>query len=87
MAAWGEGSREIVRVAWANSNSGHVFNVERENGKTVYYEAQVGYKPNIEERMKKVDYRYSVTLTRSDNAVFTELVDDVAEFSRKKRRR
>lgn len=51
------------------------------------YEAQVGYKPNIEERMKKVDYRYSVTLTRSDNAVFTELVDDVAEFSRKKRRR
>ena len=87
MAAWGEGSRGILRVAWANSNSGHVFNVERENGKTVYYEAQVGYKPNIEERMKKVDYRYSVTLTRSDNAVFTELVDDVAEFSRKKRRR
>lgn len=87
MAAWGEGARGIVRVSWANSNSGHVFNVERENGKTVYYEAQVGYKPNIQERMRKVDYHYAVTLTRSDNAEFTRLVDDVAEFTKKKRRR
>ncbi len=86
MTAWGEGARGIVRVAWANSNSGHVFNVERESGKTVYYEAQVGYKPNIEQRMKQVDYRYSVTLTRSDNAEFTRYVDDVAAFTKKRRR-
>ncbi len=87
MASWGDGARGIIYVAWANSRSAHVFNVERENGKTVYYEAQVGYKPNIQTRMQQVDYRHTVTLTRTDKAEFTPYIDGAVEFTKKKRRR
>lgn len=44
MASWGEGARAQVVVIWENvfPPSGHTFNVERINGKTVYIDPQTG---------------------------------------------
>lgn len=52
MSSWGDGARAIIRVRWKGTkhNSGHVFQIEREKGKTVAYDAQSG------KRIKLTDY-------------------------------
>ena len=43
MAAWGDGARAEVRVAWKGAKgSGHVFVAEQVNGKTVFIDPQSG---------------------------------------------
>lgn len=94
MATWGEGSRAIVQVDWKNSNSGHVFNVERVNGRNVFYDAQVGFTdPKGYHRGGYVDIRQyisqanpeNVRLIRSDKNNFTDLIDMAVRPRKKKR--
>lgn len=40
MSDWGDGSRAIIRLKWAGSNSGHVINAEYKNGKLNVYDGQ-----------------------------------------------
>ena len=51
MAEFGDGSRAILRFTWKGGRSGHVINVERVNGETVYIDAQVGRRIDIAEYM------------------------------------
>lgn len=74
MAAWGEGSRGIVRVKWAGGNSGHVFNVEQKNGKLYVYDVQ-SKKRTIGKAYLKETMQYTTLshteLFRTDNATPT----------------
>lgn len=53
VAGWGEGSRGIVRVKWSRGDSGHVFNVERIGGETVYIDAQCGKRVDLTSYMSR----------------------------------
>lgn len=74
MADWGEGARGIVRISWAGSNSGHVFNVEYTGGKLHVYDVQSNKRTTGEKLLK--EYLPYTTLSRTelfrtDNAVPT----------------
>lgn len=70
MKEYGEGSRAVVGVQWKNGG-GHVFNVERKNGKTHYVDAQIGAKYNPSELFSKVKTN-SVRIVRTDNLKFSD---------------
>ncbi|MBR4656550.1 MAG: hypothetical protein IKO68_08305 [Oscillospiraceae bacterium] len=65
MANYGEGSRGVVQIFY-KGGGGHVFNVERKNGKTTYIEAQVGKVKNFGDTLKNVKTG-EVALVRTDN--------------------
>lgn len=65
MAEYGEGSRGVVQIFY-RGGGGHVFNVERKNGKTIYSEAQTGKVKDIRKTMQMVKTQ-SVNLVRTDN--------------------
>lgn len=96
MQEWGEGSRAILRIHWAGTNSGHVINVERRNGKTYYYDAQVAHgkaersigAQHTDERLLK-DYISHAQLNRTqllrtDNARVTDEMRKMVRPSRKR---
>ena len=71
MKRWGDGSRAIVRVGWANSTSGHVFNVENRRGRMHYVDAQTGDRVNIKQYLGQANPS-TVRLVRTDNLRFSE---------------
>lgn len=65
MKNFGEGSRGVVQIFY-KGGGGHVFNVERKNGKTQYIEAQTGRVKNFADTLKHVKTG-NVALVRTDN--------------------
>jgi len=65
MKNYGEGSRGVVQIFY-KGGGGHVFNVERKNGKTQYIEAQAGKVKNFADTLKHVKTD-KVALVRTDN--------------------
>lgn len=63
---WGDGARAAVSITWNNSRSGHVFNVEKVNGKVTICEAQSGKKKELSEYLAK-GRPSSVQISRLDN--------------------
>lgn len=70
MSDYGEGSRGVVQIFY-KSGGGHVFNVERKNGKTYYIEAQAGKVKDIGFTMRHVKTE-KVALVRTDNLKFSD---------------
>lgn len=77
---WGDGSRGIVKVQWNHGNSGHVFNFERINGKTRYFDAQVGKEININDYLA-VAKPTKTEISRTDNLKFRS--DQIGDCVRK----
>ena len=65
MKNYGEGSRGVVQIFY-KGGGGHVFNVERKNGKTQYIEAQTGKVKDFANTLKNVRTD-RVALVRTDN--------------------
>ncbi|MBE5969752.1 MAG: hypothetical protein E7242_05910 [Lachnospiraceae bacterium] len=70
MSQYGNGSRAVVAIQWSDGK-GHVFNVERQSGKTYYVDAQIGAKYNPATLFAKVKTN-SVKLVRTDNLKFSD---------------
>lgn len=70
MAQYGEGSRAVLQIQW-KAGGGHVFNVERVRGKTIYVDAQVNkrYSASYLASMVKPG---SVNIVRTDNLRISE---------------
>lgn len=66
MSEYGNGSRAVVAIQYKDGSGGHVFNIERKGGKTMYVEAQAGgkYKPSAILAKAKPE---SVSIVRTDN--------------------
>ena len=70
MASYGDGARGVVQIFY-KGGGGHVFNVERQGGRTVYVEAQTGRIKNFERTLRSVDTSM-VALVRTDNLKFSD---------------
>lgn len=70
MKEYGDGSRAIVKIQWKNGE-GHVFNVERKNGKTHYVDAQIGAKYDPKQLFTQVKPQ-STRIVRTDNLKFSD---------------
>ena len=70
MKNFGEGSRGVVQIFY-KGGGGHVFNVERKNGKTTYVEAQAGKIKDFAKTLKNV-HTDRVALVRTDNLKFSD---------------
>lgn len=70
MKNYGDGSRGVVQIFYKNGG-GHVFNVERKNGKTQYIEAQTGKVKNFKKTLENVKTD-RVALVRTDNLKFSD---------------
>ena len=70
MAEYGDGARAIVKIQWKNGE-GHVFNVERKNGKVHYVDAQIGAKYNPKQLFTQVKPQ-STRIVRTDNLQFSD---------------
>ena len=70
MKEYGDGARAIVKITWKNGE-GHVFNVERKNGKTHYVDAQIGAKYNPSQLFTQVKPQ-STRIVRTDNLKFSD---------------
>ena len=79
MADYGDGSRAIVKIQWKNGD-GHVFNVERKNGKTYYVDAQIGAKYNPKQLFSQVKPQ-STRIVRTDNLKFSDRMKKSVEQS------
>lgn len=73
MAEYGEGSRAVVSVQWAGCSFGHVVNVERRRGETIFRDAQTGNRYSAKNFFAKVQPK-SVTVTRVDNLDFSDKI-------------
>lgn len=70
MAEYGDGSRAVMAFDWKGRNAnGHVINVVQRNGKTYYYDGQVGGKYDVNALFNKIRSK-SVELVRVDNLDF-----------------
>ena len=65
MNKYGNNARGVISVAWKNGG-GHVFNVENQNGKILFLDAQTGQKVSATDYLSGASLR-NVTLTRTDN--------------------
>ena len=74
MAQWGDGARAIVKVTWKGGHSGHVFIAERQYGRTIYIDPQVGSRIGIDRYMKDA-IKGSTQLMRIDNLEPTPLLE------------
>lgn len=63
---WGDGARAAVSITWNNARSGHVFNVEKVNGKVMICEAQSGKKRELSEYLA-MGKPGSIQISRLDN--------------------
>lgn len=70
MKQFGEGSRGAVQIFY-KGGGGHVFNVERKNGKTQYIEAQTGRVKDFGSTLDHV-ITSRVALVRTDNLKFSD---------------
>ncbi len=70
MKEYGDGARAIVKIQWKNGD-GHVFNVERKNGKTHYVDAQIGAKYDPKQLFTQVKPQ-STRIVRTDNLKFSD---------------
>ncbi len=70
MKNYGEGARGVVQIFY-KGGGGHVFNVERKNGKTQYIEAQAG---RIKDMNRVINHVRPdrVALVRTDNLKFSD---------------
>ena len=72
MKEYGDGSRAIMRVQWKGRGaSGHVLNVVQKNGKTYYYDGQVGGKYNTKSLYNAIRTG-DTQLVRVDNLSFSD---------------
>lgn len=77
MSSFGENARAIIGVRWNGFNTGgHVFNVERKNGDTKYFDAQTGKRVNIKEYMNNAR-PLETTIMRTDNLRISERAKDL----------
>lgn len=81
MNKYGNNSRGVISVSWKRSRSGHVFNVENQNGKIIFVDAQSGKKVSAMDYLSKAKLK-DVTLTRTDNL---RISDKAKKFVHKKR--
>lgn len=72
-ADWGNGARGFITVSWTKSN-GHVFNFIRRNGKTEYWDAQVGKKVDIQDYLSRA-MPTKTEISRIDNLEFRSGVE------------
>lgn len=70
MAQYGEGSRAVLQIQW-KAGGGHVLNVERTGGKTVYVDAQVNKRYSASYLASMVRPG-SVNIIRTDNLRISE---------------
>ena len=70
MSNYGNGSRGVVQIFY-KGGGGHVFNVEQQNGKTIFIEAQTGRVKNMDQVMNFVRPD-RVALVRTDNLKFSD---------------
>ena len=70
MASYGNGSRAVLQVQW-KGGGGHVFNVERQNGRNVYIDPQVNRR-YTENYIKRNVRPGSVNIVRTDNLRVSE---------------
>lgn len=82
MKEFGNGARAVVQILY-RGGGGHVFNVENQNGRIVYVEAQAGKLKDIADTMRRVKTD-TVTLVRTDNL---KISDRAKKFVRKSTRR
>lgn len=81
MANYGNGSRGVIQIFY-KGGGGHVFNVERQNGKTVYVEAQTGKIKDFKTTLKSVRTE-KVALVRTDKLKFSERAKNFVKQSKK----
>ena len=77
MAEYGDGSRAIVRIQWKNGD-GHVFNVERKNGKVHYVDPQIGARYDPKQLFSQVDTQ-KTRIVRTDNLKFSDRMKNFVE--------
>ncbi len=70
MKSYGDGSRGIMQVQW-KGGGGHVLNVVQKNGKTYYYDGQVGAKYDASKLYKAIKPT-KTQLVRTDNLKFSD---------------
>ena len=70
MKNYGDGARGVVQIFY-KSGGGHVFNVERKDGKTYYIEAQSGRVKDFGKTLQNVKTD-RVALVRTDNLKFSD---------------
>lgn len=72
MKSYGDGARGVMEIAWKGRNAGgHVINVIQKNGKTYYYDGQVGKTYKGKDLFKTIRTK-ETTITRVDNLEFTD---------------
>ncbi len=72
MKNYGDGSRAVMSVQWKGRNSGgHVINVIQKNGKTYYYDGQVGKTYSGKDLFKAIQTK-KTEITRVDNLDFSD---------------
>lgn len=74
MAEYGNGSRAVLQVMWRNGGA-HVFNLERQNGKTLYIDAQRNKRYTAAEIQKRAKPG-SVNIVRTDNLRISDRAKD-----------
>ncbi len=82
MKDWGSGARAVVQIFY-RGGGGHVFNVENQNGRTVYVEAQTGKVKDMARTMQSVKTD-SVNLIRTDNLKISERAKNFVRQSNKR---
>ena len=70
MKEYGDGSRAVVQIFY-KGGGGHVFNIERKDGKTHYIEAQAGKVKDFAKTLQNVKTD-RVALVRTDNLKFSD---------------
>ena len=78
MRQFGNGARAVIQILY-RGGGGHVFNVENQNGRIVYIEAQAGKIKDIGATMAHVKTD-TVNLIRTDNL---KISDRAKKFVRK----
>ena len=72
MKQFGDGSRAVLAVQWANGG-GHAINLVQKNGKTQFYDGQTGKRYKANEFFKQIKTgKANTRLTRVDNLEFAD---------------
>lgn len=82
MTGYGNGARGVVQIFY-KGGGGHVFNVEYNNGKVTYVEAQSGKIKDFGETLKYVRTE-RVALVRTDNLKFSDRAKNFITPSKRK---
>ena len=66
MNQWGDGARAVIQVAWNGRRSGHIFNIEQVNGRSIAIDAQTGHRVSLTQYINQA-MPSSVQMCRLDN--------------------